>query len=236
MVPHGADRAIRVVYFHGGGYRIGSPATQRGLTARLAKAAGVPAFSADYRLAPEHPCPAAVDDAAAVWAELAADGPLVIAGDSAGAALALVTAIGARDRRLPAPAGLALISPWVDLTMSGASHTRNVEVEAVLTPRGLKQAAESYRGDRPADDPLCSPLYADLAGLPPTLIHTGAHDLFLSECESLGERVNAAGGQAELRVFDRMWHDFHVNAGVLREADEAIAAMGAWIAERLGDA
>jgi monoterpene epsilon-lactone hydrolase len=236
MVPPGASRMIRLVYFHGGGYRIGSPATQRGLTASLAKAAGVTAFSADYRLAPEHPHPAAVEDAAAVWGALASEGPIALAGDSAGGGLALVTAIGARDAGLPSPVGVGLISPWVDLTLSGESHTANVRAEAVLTPRALRQAVAGYAGRHDPGDPRVSPLFADLAHLPPMLIHTGGNDLLLSECQSLAERVRAARGTAELRVFDRMWHDFHVNVGILREADHALAEMGAWIAARLDDA
>jgi epsilon-lactone hydrolase len=234
-VPPAADDSIRIVYLHGGGYRVGSTATQRGLVGHLAKAAGVRAFSVEYRLAPEHACPAALDDAVAAYAAVAGqtgDG-VVLAGDSAGGALALAAALAARDRGLPAPTGLALISPWVDLAMTGASYSDNAKAEAVLTVDRLRYAAGDYRGALAADDAVCSPLYADLSGLPPMLVHSGSHDLLLSDCESLVARVRAAGGDAELRVFHRLWHDFHLHVGVLAAADQAVAELAAWIVSRL---
>jgi len=233
--PGSADGAIGIVYFHGGGYRVGSTATQRGLVAHIARSTGAATASVEYRLAPEHPCPAAIDDGLAAYEAVASEPGrrVVLSGDSAGAGVALAVAIAARDRGLPQPAGLALISPWVDLAMTGASYARNAKAEAVLTVSLLRDAARDYCGGRDLDDPLCSPLYADLAGLPPMTIHTGSHDLLQSDCEALAERVRISGGEAELRVFEDLWHDFHLHAGHLADADLAVAELGAWIAARL---
>lgn len=239
IVPAGADGPPRLVYLHGGAYVAGGPSVHRALAARLAEGAGVSAFSADYRLAPEHPCPAAIEDAIAAYAAVCDGAPgagVVMAGDSAGGGLALATAIQAPDRGLVLPAGLGLISPWIDMTMSGPSCSENDGPDALLAAGPMRRAAVEYRAGRSATDPLCSPLFADLDGLPPILIHAGSRELLLSDSQELHERAVAAGVLAELKVFDGLWHEFHVHAGMLAEADEAVAEMGDWLAARLGPA
>lgn len=238
LAPDGITGPARLLYLHGGAYCWGSPRTHRNVTATLALRAGLPVFAPDYRLAPEHPAPAALDDALAVYQAMAddADGPIAVAGDSAGGGLALALAMTARDRGMPQPAGLALISPWVDLTLSGESLTANARTDVILTRAELERGVRRYVGALRPEDPLCSPLRGDLAGLPPMLIHAGGGELFLSEGQELARRAKEAGLDAELRVFGGLWHDFHVHAGMLREADEALAEMGAWLAGRLNPA
>lgn len=230
-VPDGADSAPRLLYLHGGAYVAGSPRTHRNVFSMLALRIGSAVFAADYRLAPGHPAPAALEDALAAYEALAGDagGGVPVAGDSAGGGLALALAVAARDRGLPRPAALALISPWVDLTMSGETITTNARRDALLPRRGLDHAVQAYSAALGVDDPVCSPINADLEGLPPMLIHAGGNELFRSEAEELARRAEAAGVEVELHVFDGLWHEFHVHAGMLREADEALAEMAEFL-------
>ena len=230
--PEGDKRPARVLYLHGGAYEVGSPATHRNVVATLALRSGLPVFAADYRLAPEHPAPSALDDAVAAYRAIVAESDEVaLAGDSAGGALALALAVAARDLRLPAPTRIALISPWVDLTLSGASLTDNEGKDALQTRASLERAAERYAARLGVDDPVCSPIRSDLSGLPPILIHAGGNEILLSDARALAARAAGAGVEVELRVFDELWHDFHVHTGMLAEADDALAEMGAWLAD-----
>lgn len=233
--PDDAAGPARILYLHGGAYETGSPATHRNVVANLAHRTGQAVFAADYRLAPEHPAPAALDDALAAYEAVVTDAgsPVAVAGDSAGGGLTLALAVAARDRGLTAPAGLALISPWVDLTMSGASITANERRDALLSRRALARGVAGYAAELGAEHPVCSPIRAELIGLPPMLIHAGGNELFLSEAKELARLVEAAGVEVELHVFDGLWHEFQVHAGMLREADEALAEMGDWLAKRL---
>ena len=238
VAPDGHADAPRILYLHGGAYEWGSPRTHRHVTATIALSSRHALFVADYRLAPEHPAPAALDDAVAVYEAMVADGGegVALAGDSAGGGLALALAVAARDRDLPAPACLALISPWVDLTMSGESVHGNARTDALLSPAAIARSAHGYVAELGADHPICSPIRADLAGLPPTLIHTGAGELFLSEDLELARRAEAAGVEVALKVFDGLWHAFHAHTGMLAEADEALAELGEFLAARLTEA
>ena len=235
VTPPGAAGPPRVLYLHGGAYRIASPTTHRNVVAALARSGAGAIFAADYRLAPEHPAPAALDDAIAAMSAMAdaAGAPVVLAGDSAGGGLSLASAVAARDGVLAAVAGLALISPWVDLTLSGPSYTANASRDALLSMRAVTGGAADYAAELEPADPRCSPLFADLRDLPPILIHAGANELLLSDAEALAERIRDAGGEVTLEVAEGLWHDYHVHAGMLRDADEALARMGAWIARRL---
>ena len=227
----GSVGPARVLYLHGGAYEWGSPRTHRNVVVTLALRSGKPIFAADYRLGPEHPAPAALDDALAVYEAMVADTAdgVALAGDSAGAGLSLALAVAARDRGLPGPACLALISPWVDLTMSGESIGTNQDSDALLSPDALRRSAAGYVADLGAAHPVCSPIRADLAGLPPMLIHVGGGELFLSEGQALGRRAEAAGVDVEVHVFNGLWHDFHLHAGMLNEADAAMAELGAFV-------
>jgi acetyl esterase/lipase len=232
VAPEGTADAATVLYLHGGAYEAGSAATHRSVVAGLAAGSGRTIFAPDYRLAPEHPAPAALEDALAVYEAMVADadGPLALAGDSAGGGLALALAVAAREQGLPGPSALALISPWLDLTLSGASVAENESRDAMLPVPHLEAAAAAYTAALGAENPICSPIRADLAGLPPMLIHAGGNELLLSDSRDLAERAGAAGVDARLRIDEGLWHDFHVHAGMLEEADAAIAELGEFLA------
>jgi monoterpene epsilon-lactone hydrolase len=218
-----------VLYLHGGGYCIGSPASYRGLTSALAAASGLAVHVPDYRLAPEQPCPAALEDARAVYAGLARQSrAVVLAGDSAGGGLALALAQALRAGGERAPAALLLISPWVDLNCSSATFAERAARDPLLSPGGLRRWAACYAGARGVSDPVCSPLHGEAGGLPPVLIQVGSEEVLLDDSRRLHARIEAAGGRATLRVFEGLWHDFQLHAGLLADADAAIAELGAF--------
>lgn len=232
--PHVADAGPRVLYLHGGAYCFGSPATHASFVARLASACEVCAFAASYRLAPEHPYPAALDDARAAYLAIAArHKPPVLVGDSAGGGLALSLAIACRDEGLPPPAGVALISPWVDLTCGGESIRINAGRDAMLRPQYLDRCASAYAGRFDRSDPRVSPLFADLSGLPAVVVHVAGQELFLSEGVGIAARLRDAGVDVEAKLYKGMWHDFHIHAGMMKRADEAVTDLAGWIRERL---
>lgn len=225
-----SDPSCALLYLHGGGYRINSPIVYRALAGHIAKQAKARVFIPRYRLAPEHPCPAAIDDAVAAYRSLVADqriepSRIAVGGDSAGGGLSLTSAIALREAGDELPAVLALLSPWVDLTVSGKTIKTNADCEPVLTEAGLRNAASEYRGSLAADDPRVSPLYADLEGLPPAIIQASADDILLSENEQLAEKLREAGVEVDYRCFPNVWHDFQGFAGVLEDADRAIAEL-----------
>lgn len=220
-----------VLYFHGGGYCLGAPETHRGLLTHLARAAQAAVHAPRYRRAPEHPHPAALEDAIAAWDGLVASGlrasDVALAGDSAGAGLALALAQALRDRG-QVPAALALISPWVDLTLSGDSHRERAAVDPMLSTRWLADCARHYAG-ADLERPACSPLKGDLSGLPPMLIQVGSDEILRSDAEDLAGLAAEAGVEVHLREFEGLWHDFQLHAGVLGEADEALAEIAAFL-------
>src|SRR5206468_4169342 len=173
-----------MLYLHGGGYCIGSPLSHRALVSRLALSSAATAWVPDYRMAPEDPFPAAVDDALAAYRELLDGGAdpkrLVIGGDSAGGGLTFAAALAIRDAGLPAPAGLVAISPWTDLTASGAAHAAKAETDPMVNGEALAMFAKAYAGDD-LTEPLASPLFADLKDLPPVLIQVGGEEALLSD-------------------------------------------------------
>ena len=198
-------------------------------------------LNVDYRLAPEHPHPAAVDDAVAAYRWLTTDGGIapervVLCGDSAGGGLAVATLLALRDAGDPLPAGAALISPWTDLTFSGASHDTRLDVDPMCSRTSLSPSVEAYVGDGDPKAPLVSPAHADLAGLPPLLIHVGDHETLLDDSTMLAERAAAAGVDVELWVAPEMIHVWHVFAGMVPESDVALATLGRWIEARLSAA
>jgi epsilon-lactone hydrolase len=220
-----------VLYLHGGAYCVGSPATHRAITSHLARQADATVFAVDYRLAPEHPFPAAPHDALSAYDWLLDNGyrgaDIFIAGDSAGGGLALATAVQIRDHKMPAPAGLMLLSPWVDLTLTDRDAATQPD-EVMLTWSTLDHSARHYAGDQ-RSHPLASPLFADLTGLPPALIIVGTDEILLGDAERLFERMTEAGNHCHLSVYQDMWHVFPVQAGALRTADQAINQMAAWM-------
>jgi acetyl esterase/lipase len=229
MRPDGAGtRRATILYLHGGGYCIGSPKTHRAVTSHLAGAAGLAVFAANYRLAPEHPFPAALEDALACFQSLRQAGPVVIAGDSAGGGLALATALSARQRQIAAPAALVLFSPWTDL--SPAAIPDSTPRDAMLRADWLRTCADHYLADQPATTPLASPLLGDLQGLPPTLIQAGADELLCGQALRTCEALRGAGGDVRCEIIPNRWHAFQLLAGSLPSADAAIARAGEFIA------
>ena len=237
LSPPGARADAVLLYLHGGGYVIGSPRSHRHLAAALARAAGTRALLLDYRLAPEHPFPAALDDAVAAYGWLLADGiapgRVVIAGDSAGGGLTVATLLALRDRRLPRPAAGVCISPWVDLTNSAASYRSKAGVDPIVTLEAIAQLAQAYLGRTDAKLPLVSPLYADLRGLPPLLIHVGSDEVLLDDARGLAARAGEAGVDVALHEWPAMIHVWHWFQPMLDEADQAIAEIGGFVRARL---
>lgn len=219
----------RGLYLHGGGFQIGGVASHASLIARLAAAAQMQLLAVDYRLAPEHRCPAAAEDALASYRWLLDNGgaPAVLIGDSAGAALALLTAQRARDAGLPLPGAIVLISPWLDLSMQGESYARLADRDIFSKPAQLRAMARSYLGRAGPDSaaPQVSPLWGDVSALPPILIHAGAADITLDDSRTLVRRVGEAGGVVNLRVFDGMCHHFQIFE-TLPETAQSLAEIG----------
>lgn len=225
-----------VLYLHGGGYIIGSSATHRGITGHLAKTSGCTVLTPDYRLAPEHPFPAALDDAEACWLALieAGFGPeqIAVAGDSAGGGLALALAMRLRDRGQPLPSSLTVFSPWVDLTQE---HLYAPEREPVLQAAWTSKAARLYAGDTPLSHPLVSPIFGDLGDLPPMLIQAGSEEILLNDAERLARMAAEADGDVRLEVYNSLWHVFQVHSGQLDRATAAMSRAGEHIRRHLAD-
>lgn len=215
-----------VLYLHGGGYVSCSSASHSKLAAWVGHATGSRVFVPEYRMAPEYVYPIAVNDSVEVYRALLEGGQdpakLIIAGDSAGGGLSLATAIAIRDLGLPLPAGLVLYSPWVDLSLSGESVISNASKDAMLKPDWVRWCANRYRGALPADHPACSPLFADLKGLPPALIHAGSDDILLSDSTRLAERLENAGVPHEFTLFEGVGHVFQFLTEILPDADRSI--------------
>jgi phosphinothricin tripeptide acetyl hydrolase len=234
--PPAAEPGRVVLYLHGGGYVIGSPRSHRHLAAAIAAAAGASALLLDYRLAPEHPFPAAVEDATAAYRWLleqaVAPARVVIAGDSAGGGLTVATLLALREAGVPLPAAAVCISPWVDLTCGGASYRTKAEADPIVRRAGVEQMAQAYLGPTPPRTPLASPLFADLRGLPPLLIHVGSDEVLLDDAAQLAERARAAGVEATLEVYERMIHVWHWFLPMLAEAETAVEAIGRFVRAR----
>jgi len=216
-----------LLYLHGGAYCVGSWGVYEGLITHLAVAAGAAVYAPNYRLAPEHPHPAALDDALEAYRWLLGRGlspnRIALAGDSAGGGLALATAIALRDSGLPAPASLVLISPWVDLRCDSPSMTNKARIDPLLRPSWSRACASMYLGQRDPNDPACSPLFATHQGLPPILIQVGSDEITLDDSTRLADRCNQAGVDVTLQKFEGLWHEFQIHAGMLEAADEAVA-------------
>jgi epsilon-lactone hydrolase len=222
-----------VVHFHGGGYCVGSPRIARTWAAHLSALASCRVVLPEYRLAPEHPYPAALDDARDVMKALVSDvapGSIVLSGDSAGGGLALSLALALRDEDQQLPAGCILVSPWLDLGRDRAAMPELVRRDVLLSPRWLKACATAYADPMSWSDPSVSPLVAEPGGLPPLLIQAGTDDLLAPDAEGLAARAYTAGVDVTYTRWPRMWHNFALQAGLLADADSALA-QAAWFAE-----
>ena len=237
LVPPGASGAA-LLYLHGGGYVIGSARSGAGLAVALARRTRAVAYSLDYRLAPENPFPAAVDDGLAAYRSLLDThdpGQIVIAGDSAGGGLALAVLLVARDAGLPLPAAVAVMSPWVDLTLAGESlHSKEAD-DAIFDAADVASYVPQYLGDTDPADPRVSPLLADLSGLPPLLIQVGTNEVLLDDATRLAARAAAAHLDVTLEVVARAPHVFQHFAGHLDEADDALDRAGRFLTRCLRD-
>jgi acetyl esterase/lipase len=222
-----------LLYLHGGGYIVGSPKSHRHLAAALGAAGGVSVFSADYRMAPEHPFPAAVDDGVAVYKALLdsgiAAGKIAIAGDSAGGGLTLATLLAARDKGLPMPACAVAISPWADLAQSGEAYRTRAGRDPMITKDGLDQMAAAYLGGADAKTPLASPAYADFRGLPPLLIQVGTEEALHSDAETVRARAEEAGVEVSFESWAGMVHVWHAFHPILSEGRDAVARIGSYL-------
>jgi epsilon-lactone hydrolase len=227
-----------VLYLHGGGYVILSMRSHTRLVAHIATAAGCRALNVDYRLAPEHPHPAAVDDALAAYRWLLDQGieprNVAISGDSAGGGLTLATLLAIKEAGLPQPAAAVPMSPWVDLEGIGESMDKMAEVDLMVQREGLKQMADMYLNGGDARHPTAAPLYGDLRGLAPLYIQVGGDETLLDDSTRLATRAAHAGVEVRLDVFPEMQHVFQVMAGQIPEADDAVARIGAFLRERFG--
>jgi acetyl esterase/lipase len=234
-VPESRPRPV-ILYFHGGGYCIGSAQTHRDLVGRLCRAAGARALSVDYRLAPENPHPAAVEDGVAAYRYLRSQGvpakSIIIAGDSAGGGLTLATLLSLRESGDELPAGGICMSPVTDLAKEGESMRTKVDVDPMVQPRSSTAYANMYIGDGNTRTPLASPLYATLEGLPPLLILVGTWEVLLDDSTRFAKKAEAAGVTVELEVWEEMVHIWPFFAAVLPEARQAIDRMGDFIKTR----
>jgi monoterpene epsilon-lactone hydrolase len=238
IVPPNASGDRVILYLHGGGYVMGSINTHRAMVARIARASQARALALDYRLAPEHPFPAAVEDATAAYRWLLAQGyqpaRIVISGDSAGGGLVLATLVALRDAIVPLPACAVPISPWTDMEGTGASMKTNASKDPMIPAgnnAGLFNMAKAYVGTGDPKNPLASPLHADYRGLPPLLIQVGETETLLDDSTRVAEKARVAGVKVELEVWDEMIHVWHVFAKLLPEGQQAIDRIGRYVLE-----
>ncbi|MGZ4453352.1 MAG: alpha/beta hydrolase [Nocardioides sp.] len=227
-----------ILYFHGGSFALGSPDTAMALTADLVARAGVRAISLDYRLAPEHPFPAAIEDCVRAYGALLEGGSdasqILFAGDSAGGGLSVTTCLAARDAGLPMPAGVVAFSPGLDHTRTGTSMRTKEEADPFFTMAGMEQTGRLYLAGQDPRQPLLAPsVLADLSGLPPLLLQVGTHEMLLDDAVRLAERARAAEVDVILDVTAGVQHVFQAYAGTIDEADQALDRAALFIRQRL---
>lgn len=239
--PEGARKGAVLLYLHGGGFIVGSTLSHRPILTNLAKAAAVDILALDYRMAPEHQYPAALDDAMAAYRWLLGQGyaadRIVVAGDSAGAQLALSLMLRAKAEGLPLPACAVMLSAWLDLRVSGDSVKRNEVADPLMNREMVYAMGQSYMGAILLDDPRASPALApleDLAGLPPIYLQTSTADILEDDTHLFAGRAMAAGVDVTVDVWPDMIHVWHAFAHIIPEAREAFAKIAAWLDARLG--
>lgn len=233
----GSDASRVLLFFHGGGYSSGSIASHRGMAAEAGRAAGARTLAVGYRLAPEHPFPAALEDALAAYAFLLNRGiepqRIALGGDSAGAGLSLALLTSLRDSNRPLPGCAWLVSPWVDLEMTGESLLTKADVDPLIQKPYLEELAAAYIGGRDPANPLISPLRANLAGLPPLLVQVGSAETLLDDAVRIASRAGAADVPVTLEIWPHMIHAWHLWAAVLEDGAHALEGAGRFIRARL---
>ena len=226
-----------LLHCHGGAFFAGSSRTHRALSTEMAVRGQVIVYMLDYRRVPEHPYPAALDDVKTVYQHLLSDGwrpdQIFLGGDSGGCALALALAIQLRDTQQLLPAGMVMISPYVDMTLSSVSVRANAKSDPMLKSLALKRGGDGYRGKLNADDPRISPLFADLKGLPPLLIQAGSEEILLGDASNLASRAEASGVETTLNVYENMWHNFQMINLLIQKSDDALDEIGQFIQDKL---
>lgn len=226
QVPPGAEGGRCLLYFHGGGYVFGSATSHRHLTSKLAQLAGMRCLSVSYRLAPENPYPAAVEDAMAAYRWLLDQGisaqDIAVAGDSAGGGLAVALMLKAREDGLPLPAAALLFCPWTDMACNRPSYTSRAAIDPSITQQGILESASAYMNGADITSPLASPVYADLSGLPPCLVQVGEREVLVDDARDLVAGMRRVGTTAELEVWDGMVHVWHAFHPILKEGLQAV--------------
>lgn len=232
-----SDRSKVLLFFHGGGYCSGSIVSHRGMVTEAGRAARARTLAVGYRLAPEHPFPAAIEDARSAYRFLLDQGfapsKIAIAGDSAGGGLTLALMTSVRDAREPLPACAWLVSPWVDLRMTGASLAEKAASDPLISKSYLEELASAYLAGADPTNPLVSPLHADLAGLPPLLVQVGSAETLLDDAVRIARRAGAADVRVNLEIWPHMIHAWHLWAAQLEAGRRAIASAGAFIRAHL---
>ena len=234
----GCNPSRQVLFLHGGGYAIGSPHSHRLLAYNIAKAMDARVLVIDYRMAPEDPFPAAVDDAVAAWKWMLDQGGnpamMAIMGDSAGGGLAIATQVVLKNQGIALPACSCCISPWIDLEVTGESIVTNADADPSVAPDTVIRFSALYRDGTDPRNPLVSPLYADLSGLPPILIQVGTAEILMDDSTRLAVAARSVGVDVTLELWDDMPHIWHIFAPMLDEGQQAIVKLGAWARERTG--
>jgi len=227
----GVNQNRVILYSHGGGYVWGAPKFYRELAWRLSKACNARVFLLDYGLAPAVKCPVQINEALAAYDMIRKDNPnaeITMSGDSAGGGLTVSAVLAIRDSGRPLPTALALISPWLDLTGSGESVKYNARKDVMLKPEGVATGGVSYHGEMAANDPQCSPLFANHEDLPPTLVQVGSEELLLDDSTRFVTSMERAGGDVTMRVWSKMHHLWHMSAGIVPEGRKAIEEIAAY--------
>jgi acetyl esterase/lipase len=233
VVPKNVRSDAVILYLHGGGYVMGSINTHKSIVARIAEASQSQGLLIDYRLAPEHPFPAAVEDATNAYKWLMKEKfdpkKIIIAGDSAGGGLTVSTVINLKEKNLPLPAAVVCISPWVDLAMTGESLLTRAAIDPMVQREGAAEMAKLYLGSKDPRSPLASPLYADFSKFPPMLIHVGTAEVLMDDSARMAKKAKEAGVDVTYEPWQDMIHVWHFFADILPEAREAINAIGKYI-------
>ena len=233
LTPKGAADGKLLLYLHGGAYIVGGCGTHRQLVSHIAAAAGIRALLPEYRLAPEHPFPAAIDDVIGVYRALIADGytaeNIVMAGDSAGGGLVMAMLLSLRETGDPLPAAACLLSPWLDLASTGESMATRAHRDPWFKPEDMSIIASHYSDKSKFREPLVSPVYADLSGLPPLYIQVGEDEILLSDSTRAADKIREAGGKVDIEIWPDMWHVFQVFVHQMPESRAAICKVGEFV-------
>lgn len=237
LSPGGKTTAV-ILHFHGGAFMAGSAQTHRAMGAELAARANAVVYMLEYRLAPEHAYPAALQDGLAAWQALLDRGiaprDIVLGGDSGGCAHILSLAIALRDRGLEGPAALFMMSPYIDITLSCPSVAAMRRRDPMVTAHALRRGSDGYRGAIPAADPRVSPLFAELQALPPTLVQAGSEEILRDDATRLDSRLRAAGVATQCHVYPGMWHNFQMFSAFISAAETALDEVAGFVRHHAG--